>query len=73
MERITNFLTYGFPSILAYYGQCYIADKQDGKWKMYFEKEDKVWIPELKLKDGTSAWDWIDFYKDLSEGPIPLR
>jgi hypothetical protein len=62
-----------FPSILAYYGQCYIADKQDGKWTMYFDKESKVWIPEVKLKDGTSAWDWIDFYKDLYEGPIPLR
>jgi hypothetical protein len=62
-----------FPSVLAYYGQCYIANKQDGKWAMYFDKESKVWIPEIKLKDGTSAWDWIDFYKDLYEGPIPLR
>lgn len=62
-----------FPSILAYYGQCYITDKQDGKWTMYFDKESKVWIPEVKLTDGTSAWDWIDFYKDLAEGPIPLR
>lgn len=62
-----------FPSILAYYGQCYITDKQDGKWSMYFDKESRVWIPEVKLKDGTSAWDWIDFYKDLCEGPIPLR
>ncbi len=62
-----------FPSILAYYGQCYITDKQDGKWSMYFDKESKVWIPEVKLTDGTSAWDWIDFYKDLCEGPIPLR
>ncbi len=62
-----------FPSTLAYYGQCYITDKQDGKWSMYFDKESKVWIPEVKLTDGTSAWDWIDFYKDLYEGPIPLR
>lgn len=62
-----------FPSILAYYGQCYITDKHDGKWSMYFDKESKVWIPEVKLKDGTSAWDWIDFYKDFYEGPIPLR
>jgi hypothetical protein len=62
-----------FPSILAYYGQCYITDKQDGKWSMYFDKESKVWIPKVKLTDGTSAWDWIDFYKDLYEGPIPLR
>jgi hypothetical protein len=62
-----------FPSTLAYYGQCYIADKKDGKWAMYFDKESKVWIPEVKLKDGSSAWDWIDIYKDLFEGPIPLR
>lgn len=62
-----------FPPALAYYGQCYITDKQEGKWTMYFDKESKVWIPELKLKDGSSAWDWIDFYKDLAEGPIPLR
>lgn len=62
-----------FPFILAYYGQCYIADKKDGKWVMYFDKEDKVWIPEVKLRDGSSAWDWRDFYKDLMEGPIPLR
>jgi hypothetical protein len=62
-----------FPPILAYYGQCYVADKKDGKWTMYFDKESKVWIPEIKLTDGTSAWDWIDFYKDLAEGPIPLR
>lgn len=62
-----------FPPTLAYYGQCYITNKQDGKWSMYFDKESKVWIPEVKLTDGTSAWDWIDFYKDLAEGPIPLR
>jgi hypothetical protein len=61
-----------FPSILAYYGQCYIIDKNEGKWTMYFDKENKVWIPEIKLNDGTSAWDWRDFYKGLYEGPIPL-
>jgi hypothetical protein len=62
-----------FPSVLAFYGQSYIKSKQDGKWTMYFDKEYKVWIPELKLKDGSAAWDWRDFYKDLYEGPIPLR
>ncbi len=61
------------PSVLAYYGQCYIIDKKEGKWTMYFDKESKVWVPEVKLDDGSSAWDWIDFYKDLYEGPIPLR
>jgi len=62
-----------FPSILTYYGECYIMDKKDGKWTMYLDKESNVWIPEVKLHDGSSAWDWIDFYKDLYEGPIPLR
>jgi len=62
-----------FPSILAYYGQSYIINKKDGEWKMFFDKEYSVWIPEVRLKDGTAAWDWIDFYKELSEGPIPLR
>ena len=62
-----------FPSVLAYYGQCYLKDKRDGKWTMYFDNENKVWIPEVKLSDGSSAWDWIDFYKNLYEGPIPLR
>jgi hypothetical protein len=62
-----------FPSVLAYYGQCYISDKQDGKWTMYFDKESNVWIPEVKLKDGSPVWDWIDFYKSLYEGPIPIR
>ena len=62
-----------FPSILAYYGQCYITAKQDGKWSMNFDKENKVWIPEIILNDGFSAWDWRSFYKDLYEGPIPIK
>jgi hypothetical protein len=71
----TNFKYFDtwFPSILAYYGECYIADRKDGKWTMSFDKEDRVWIPEVKISDGSSAWDWLDFYKDLSEVPIPLR
>jgi hypothetical protein len=40
---------------------------------MYLDTEYKVWVPEVKLDDGSSAWDWINFYKDLFEGPIPLR
>jgi hypothetical protein len=62
-----------FPSILAYYGHCYMTDKKDGKWLMYLDKESNVWIPEVMLNDGSPAWDWIDFYKDLFEGPTPLR
>jgi len=61
-----------FPSILAYYGKCYMACKKDGEWTMYLDKESNVWIPELKLKNGNAAWDWIDFYKDFFNGPIPL-
>jgi hypothetical protein len=62
-----------FPPILAYLGHCYMENKKEGKWVMYFDKDYKVWIPEVKIKDGTSAWDWIDFYKSMYEGPIPLR
>ena len=62
-----------FPSVLAFYGQCYIKNKQDGQWVMKFDKESKVWIPEVKLKDGSSAFDWRNFYKDLYEGPVSLR
>ncbi len=62
-----------FPSVLVYYGQCYIMQKQDGSWITTFDKENNLWIPELKLSDGTMAWDWRDFYKSLYEGPIPIR
>jgi hypothetical protein len=62
-----------FPSVLAYYGQCYIKEHNDGSWTVTYDKEDKVWIPQVKLSDGTMAWDWRDFYKDLYEGPIPMR
>jgi hypothetical protein len=62
-----------FPAILAYYGECYIKNKKEGKWTMYLDKDDKVWVPEVKLNDGSSAWDWVDFYKDMFQGPIPLR
>jgi len=62
-----------FPSVLAFYGQAYIANKKEGKWTMQYDKEDKVWIPEVTLNDGFSAWDWRNFYKDLYEGPIPLK
>lgn len=62
-----------FPSVLAYYGECYIQNKKDGTWATIFDKEYNVWIPELKLRDEKPAWDWRDFYKDLYEGPIPMR
>jgi len=62
-----------FSSVLAYYGQAYIKQKEDGKWTMFYDRKSKVWIPEVRLKDGSAAWNWRDFYKDLAEGPIPLR
>jgi len=62
-----------FPSILAYYGECYILAKKDCGWKMRFDKEYKVWLPEVMLKNGNKAWDLIDFYADLAESPIPLK
>jgi len=62
-----------FPSILAYYGQCYITEFKDGEWKTIYDKEDKLWIPEVILKNGDSAWDYTNFYKSLYEGPVPMR
>jgi len=61
-----------FPSVLAYYGQCYIQCKEDGKWVMHLDKKGNVWVPELMLKDGKAAWDWISFYKDLYKNRAPL-
>ena len=62
-----------FPSLLAYYGHCYISEKKDGKWSMYYDPEGRVWIPQVLLGDGSPAWDWLNFYKSLFEWPIPLR
>lgn len=62
-----------FPSVLAFYGQAYITIKKEGKWTMLYEKNDKVWIPQVTLNDGLPAWKWRNFYKDLYEGPIPLK
>jgi len=62
-----------FPPVLAYYGQLYILNKKDGQWTTTYDKENKVWIPQIILRDKTSAFDMFDFYKDLSEGPIPLQ
>jgi len=62
-----------FPSALAYYGQFFITNKKEGKWKVKFDNERNVWIPEVLLNDNTSAFDSIDFYKSMSEGPIPMK
>src|SRR5258708_295418 len=62
-----------FPSALAYYGQSYILNKHDGIWIVKKEKDYDVWVPHLILKDNEDAFDPRDFYKDLFEGPVPLK
>ena len=39
---------------------------------MHLDKKGNVWVPELMLKDGKAAWDWISFYKDLYKNRAPL-
>jgi hypothetical protein len=71
----TNFSLFEswFPSALAYYGQFFITNKNEGKWAVKFDNENKVWIPEVLLNDNTSAFDSNDFYKSMYEGPIPMK
>ncbi len=61
-----------FPSVLAYYGQFFIASKNQGKWNMKWEKERKVWIPQVVVGN-KPAFDSNEFYKSMYEGPIPLK
>ncbi|UXE68699.1 MAG: hypothetical protein KA713_09070 [Chryseotalea sp. WA131a] len=71
----TNFSLFEswFPSALAYYGQFFITNKNEGKWTVKFNNENKVWIPEVLLNDNTSAFDSNDFYKSMYEEPIPMK
>lgn len=71
----TNFSLFEswFPSVLAYYGQFFIINKNEGKWTVKFDSENKVWIPEILLNDNTTAFDSNDFYKSMYEGPIPMK
>ena len=62
-----------FPSILAYYGQCYILSKKTGVWTVRRDREDNVWIPYIKLQNDEEAFDMLDFYKDLSEWPLSIK
>lgn len=62
-----------YPSVLAYYGQCYMHNKKDGKWIVIKEKEYDVLTPHLILENQEDAFDVYDFYKDLSEWPIPIK
>jgi hypothetical protein len=49
-----------------------MTSKKVGKWGTILDKDSNVWIPMVKLNDGGNAWDWVNFYKDLYEGPVPL-
>lgn len=60
------------PAVLAYYGQCYMTMKKDGKWVMK-KAPDNVIVPYLVLADGTNAFDPYDFYKALYEWPSDIR
>jgi hypothetical protein len=62
-----------YPSVLAYYGQCYIVDKKVGSWIVKKDTEYDVFIPHLVLSNGEDAFDVRDFYKDLSEWAIPIK
>jgi hypothetical protein len=62
-----------YPSVLAYFGQCYMTDKKDGKWIVKKEKEYDVWTPHLVLSNNEYAFDVYDFYKDLSEWPHSIK
>jgi hypothetical protein len=62
-----------YPSVLAYYGQCYMSDKKDGKWIVVKEDEYNVLTPHLILANMEDAFDVYDFYKDLSEWPISIK
>lgn len=62
-----------FPAVLAYYGTFYIKHKGKGKWESVLDKEHNIWVPQITLADGTSAFDMRDFYKDLAESPIPIK
>ena len=71
----SNYLLFDkwYPSVLAYYGQCYIVNKKVGSWIVKKDKEDNVFIPHLVLKNGEDAFDVRDFYKDLLEWPISIK
>ena len=62
-----------YPCVLAYYGQCYMVEKKDGKWIVKKDKEYNVLIPHLVLSNGDDAFDMRDFYSDLYEWPIPIK
>lgn len=67
-----------YPGVLAFYGECYMRVKGDGRWVVQQEKssddhEEDVLIPHLVLADGDDAFDSNDFYKSMLEWPIALQ
>lgn len=62
-----------FPSVFAYYGEYYRRSKNKGKWEVKLEERSNVFIPQITLEDGSSAFDTREFYKSLMEWPIPLK
>jgi hypothetical protein len=62
-----------FPSILAYYGKCYMLNKKEGKWIVKKEQEGNVFIPHLVLSNNDDAFDVYEFYKDLYEWPHLIK
>lgn len=38
-----------YPSVLAYYGECYIKEYKNAKWIVEKEKDYKVWTPHIVL------------------------
>ena len=62
-----------YPSVLAYYGECYMTKAKDAKWEVKKEKDYNVWTPHLILSTKEEAFDVYDFFKSLSEWPIPIK
>jgi hypothetical protein len=68
-----EFFNTWYPSVLAYYGQCYMTEKNDGKWIVMKDGNGDVWIPHLVLSNGEDAFDTLAFYKDLLEWPHSMK
>lgn len=62
-----------YPGVLGFYGTCYIRARNEGVWAVEKEGELDVWVPHVVLQDGDAAFDSNQFYKTLSEWPVPLQ
>jgi hypothetical protein len=61
-----------YPSVFAFYGECFINNRKEGKWISMYDEEDKVWVPKVLLDDGSEAFDVFYFSKSLYEWPVTL-